>query len=53
VLSDNWVKDANDPDVMKFLDNENLMQLSIGCWDCEQPLGVIQYGSRCPAEGAD
>jgi hypothetical protein len=49
VLSDLAVASVDDPDVMKFLDNENLMTLSIGCWDCEQPLGVIKAGSTCPA----
>lgn len=48
VLSDEAVN-AGDPSAMKFLDNENLMHLAIGCWDCEQPLGVIQPGSHCPA----
>lgn len=53
VMSDLAVDKAHDPDAMKFLDNENLMSLSIGCWDCEQPLGLIQPGSHCPAEGDD
>lgn len=53
VLSDLAVEKAHDPDTLKFLDNENLMSLSIGCWDCEQPLGEIHPGSHCPAEGAD
>lgn len=51
VLSDLAVEKAHDPDTMKFLDNENLMNLSIGCWDCERPLGVIDIKSRCPAVG--
>lgn len=50
VLSSKAVEKAHDPDTLKFLDNENLMHLSIGCWDCEQPIGVIKVGSRCPAE---
>lgn len=49
VLSEPVVEKAHDADTMKFLDNENLMHLGIGCWDCEQPLGVIQPGSTCPA----
>jgi hypothetical protein len=49
VLSNEAVEKASDPDTLKFLDNENLMNLSIGCWDCEQPLGAIARGSRCPA----
>ena len=53
VLSDAMVEKAHDPDTMKFLDNENLMYLGIGCWDCEQPLGAIKPGSHCPAPGAD
>ena len=53
VMSDPAVEKAHDPDTMKFLDNENLMYLSIGCWDCEQPLGVINPGSFCPAQGDD
>ena len=53
VLRDIDVEKAHDADTMKFLDNENLFQLSIGCWDCEQPLGQIDFGSVCPAEGDD
>jgi len=49
VLTPRMVEKANDPDTMKFLDHENLMNLSIGCWDCERPLGSIKVGSRCPA----
>lgn len=40
---------AGDADHMKLLDNENLMHLGIGCWDCEQALGEITTGSECPA----
>lgn len=53
VLSDAAVEKADDPDTMKFLDNENMMTLSVGCWDCEEPLGVILPGSNCPAAGDD
>lgn len=58
-LTDEAVSGAYDKDQMKFLDHENLFTLSIGCWDCEQPLGDpakgggIAYGSRCPAPGGD
>ena len=51
VLNELAVTHAQDPDTRKFLDNENLMDLSIGCWDCEQPLGVITVDSVCPARG--
>lgn len=51
VLRDIDVERAQDADTDKFLDNENLMNLSIGCWDCEQPLGAIAFGSTCPAPG--
>jgi hypothetical protein len=47
VLSDAMVAGAQDPDMYKLLDNENLMHLTIGCWDCERPLGIIGPGSRC------
>lgn len=50
VLRDLDVERAYDADTMKYLDNENLMNLSIGCWDCEQPLGVIDIKSTCTAE---
>lgn len=53
VLTPEAVERAHDPDTLKFLDHENLMHLSIGCWDCEQPLGAIEVGSRCPAAGDD
>jgi hypothetical protein len=49
VLRDIDVEKAHDADTMKFLDNENLYNLSIGCWDCEQPIGAIEFGSTCPA----
>ncbi len=51
VISDVDAATAFDADRMKFLDNENLMVLGIGCWDCEQPLGLIGHDSPCPAEG--
>jgi hypothetical protein len=50
VLSGEMVEGAHDPDLYKLLDNENLMHLAIGCWDCEQPLGLIQPGTRCPGD---
>lgn len=53
VLSDDAVAGAMDPDLQKFLDSENLMSLSIGCWDCEKPLGEVKPGSRCPAPAFD
>lgn len=53
VLRDIDVEKSADADHMKFLDNENLMALSLGCWDCEQPMGAIEYGSHCPADGSD
>lgn len=53
VISQDVAASAFDADQLKFLDNENLMHLSIGCWDCEQPLGVIAHDSRCPAPGDD
>lgn len=53
VLSQDMAEKAEDPDTLKLLDHENLMFLGIGCWDCEQPLGVVKPGSWCPAKGAD
>jgi hypothetical protein len=50
VLTQDAVASAQDPDVLKLLDHENLMALSIGCWDCEQPLGAIVIASRCPGD---
>jgi hypothetical protein len=47
------VENAYDPDVIKLMDHENLMSLSLGCWDCEQPLGAITPGSTCPATEGD
>jgi hypothetical protein len=49
VLSPEAVAGASDPDVLKYMDHENLMSLALGCWDCEQPLGAIKVGSHCPA----
>lgn len=48
VVSVDVVEAADDADRVKYLDRENLMHLALGCWDCEQPLGVIKAGSRCP-----
>lgn len=53
VLTDAFVEGAADPDLLKFLDHENLMNLAIGCWDCEKPLGAIAFDSTCPASGDD
>jgi hypothetical protein len=50
VLADADVAGAFDPDRLKLMDHENLMALTLRCWDCEQPLGAIEVGSRCPAE---
>lgn len=49
VLNDDQVEGMDDEDRLKFMDHENLMALSVGCWDCEQPLGAIERGSWCPA----
>ena len=54
VLNDLDVAHAFDADRMKLLDNENLMELGITCWDCERPLGdgtgeTITTKSRCSA----
>lgn len=49
VLSLDQVEHATDVDRIKLMDQENLMYLGIGCWDCEQPLGSIKVGSQCPA----
>lgn len=49
------VRDAFDPDRLKFMDNENLIELAIGCWDCECILGdagepgMAAADSRCTA----
>lgn len=47
------VNSAFDADVIKLLDQENLMALSIGCVDCEQPLGTIEEGSYCPSSASE
>lgn len=57
VLNSVDVEHAHDVDMLKFLDSENLMHLSIGCWDCELPLGDGEGGctvdSTCTADGFD
>ncbi len=57
VLSLDQVEHAMDADRLKIMDQENLMYLAIGCFDCEQPLGPtppgIEVGSHCPAAGDD
>lgn len=57
VLRDIDAEKAYDADTWKFLDNENLMSLSVGCWDCERSLGAgdgaIRADSVCTAEAWD
>lgn len=53
VLNDDQARDAHDPDVKKFLDHENLFDIGIGCWDCEQTILEAGHDSRCPAPAAD
>lgn len=51
-VGDELARDAANPDVAKFLDNENLLSLMLGCWDCEQTSQEC-YGTPCPSEGLD
>lgn len=51
-MSERAIASAWDPDTMKYLDHENLVDVLIGCWDCEQPIGQIEAGSHCPAEAS-
>lgn len=44
---------TGDPADFTYLDHENLFVLGLACYDCEQPLGVIQPGSRCPGDPAE
>lgn len=46
------VATAQDPDVLKLLDHENLIEFGIGCWDCEEPFSDETKTSRCPAGDA-
>jgi hypothetical protein len=48
-VTDEIVGTADDADNVKFLDHENLIHIGVGCVDCEQPLGVVEVGSYCPA----
>lgn len=32
-----------------YLDHEARFDFSLGCWDCEEPLGVITPDTPCPA----
>lgn len=41
------------PDAAFVLDHKRLFHLAIGCWDCEQELGQVKVGSRCPTRAAD
>lgn len=50
VLRTYGAEEINDPDTMKFLDNENLMMLAVWCWDCEEPVVEgFDPRSACPA----
>lgn len=53
VLSLADVKGATDADRMKYLDQENLFMLAIGCYDCERPLGDITVDSFCAGDPSD
>lgn len=50
VLSQKTVESANDAKTAKFLDHENMLNIAIGCWDCERVLGEIAADSICEAE---
>lgn len=50
VVTIDEVRTMFDPERLKFLDHENLFELAIGCWDCEQVLGAIEVDSHCPGE---
>lgn len=41
---------SGDPTVTPTLDNENLADISMGCYRCEQPLERRLVGKRCPGE---
>ena len=46
------VRVARDADIPKYLDQENLFMLAVGCYDCERQLGDIEPDSICMAAGA-
>jgi hypothetical protein len=48
-VSEENARTAFDASVPKHLDSENMLHMGIGCYDCEEPLGSIEAGSRCPA----
>lgn len=52
-LSEKAVAGAYDPGELKFLDQENLAFVLIGCWDCEKALGEVAADSACPAPASD
>lgn len=49
VVTPQMARDAMDEAIPKFLDNENLFYLGIGCWDCEATLQEAGPDSKCPA----
>jgi hypothetical protein len=49
VMSERAVSNARNPDITKLLDHENLLNIAIGCFDCEQVLGAISAYGRCEA----
>lgn len=53
IVPDEMAAGAHDADQLKFLDNEVMYDLSIGCWDCEKQLGAGPMqacaGSLCTA----
>ena len=52
-LSQESARRAFDPAEEKHLDMENLLDVTLGCWDCEKPLTKDNADSSCPAPGSD
>lgn len=49
-LSQEMAEAADDESKIKLLDHENMIDLAIGCWDCEKALGAeIAPDSVCEA----
>jgi hypothetical protein len=49
VISQEIADHAYEADVPKYLDQQSLFHLGIGCYDCERPLGDITADSVCLA----
>jgi hypothetical protein len=50
VVSDDQVHGIADPNTKTYLDHENLLEVGIACWDCEEAWTPDLAAKPCAAE---